>query len=353
MELVARQVFLRHCWDVSELVFNQGRSRPVDNFLLRALIFSLLFHATLGGGFELGKRCGWWKKDLMPAWMTRATQAILELKKPEPPPVARTPQEPPMLFVEVDPQVSTPDAPEKAKFYSSKNSKAANKDRDDLATVPDIEGKQTKVPKTEDVPRARPVPLQPSQPKPEPEPAPESKPQEPPKTQGAPPVGDLAYAKPATQPDAKTGEQPAAPPVHKPPRTLAEAQMLQEMAGAKMKQEGGVKRRLSLDSLDARATPFGEYDRELIEAIQNRWYDLLESKNFSRDRTGSVTLDFVLNYDGRVSDMRVVENNVDEMLCYVCQRAVLDPAPFAAWPPDMRRIMNGDRREVRFTFYYE
>ena len=40
-------------------------------------------------------------------------------------------------------------------------------------------------------------------------------------------------------------------------------------------------------------------------------------------------------------------------MMYLCQRAVLDPAPFEKWPSDMRRIIGSDRREVRFTFYYE
>lgn len=335
---------------MSDLVVNESRSRPVDNFVLRALILSVIFHSTLGGGFELAKHMGWLKKDFTPAWLARATQAMLTLKKPQPV-VPKPQQEPPMMFVEVDPQVSTKEAPDKAKFYSSKNSKAANKDRDDDATVPDIAGSQTKIAKTEDVSPAKPVPLQPSAPKPIPDL--EKARENVPKPKGGPPIGDLAYAKPADQPDEKEGQKDNTPPVRRPPRTLAEAKMLQELAGRKMKQEGGVKRRLTLDSLDAMATPFGEYDRELIEAIQNRWYDLLDSKNFSRDRTGSVTLEFVLNSDGRITDMRVAENHVDELLCYVCQRAVLDPAPYAPWPPDMRRIINGDRREVRFVFYYE
>ena len=33
------------------------------------------------------------------------------------------------------------------------------------------------------------------------------------------------------------------------------------------------------------------------------------------------------------------------------RRAVLDPAPFAVWPGDMRRML-GDLRSIQFTFYY-
>jgi hypothetical protein len=49
--------------------------------------------------------------------------------------------------------------------------------------------------------------------------------------------------------------------------------------------------------------------------------------------------------------MTMVDNNVGEVLGLLCQKAVLDPAPFAAWPSDMRRML-GDSRQIRFTFYY-
>ena len=68
---------------------------------------------------------------------------------------------------------------------------------------------------------------------------------------------------------------------------------------------------------------------------------------------GRVTLEFRLNYDGRITDMRVIENGVDEVLSVLCQRAITDPSPYAPWPSDMRRLIGADYREVRFTFYYE
>jgi hypothetical protein len=69
-------------------------------------------------------------------------------------------------------------------------------------------------------------------------------------------------------------------------------------------------------------------------------------------RSGKVALYFRLHPDGKVSGMAVNENNVGELLCLLCQRAVLDPAPYAKWPPDMRRLIGENYREVTFTFYY-
>ena len=49
--------------------------------------------------------------------------------------------------------------------------------------------------------------------------------------------------------------------------------------------------------------------------------------------------------------MKVAESTAGEVLSLICQKAVLDPAPFATWPSDMRRTL-GDTRNIQFTFYY-
>ena len=48
-----------------------------------------------------------------------------------------------------------------------------------------------------------------------------------------------------------------------------------------------------------------------------------------------------------------MENGVDDILSYLCQRAITDPSPYESWPSDMRRIIGADYRDVVFTFYYE
>jgi outer membrane biosynthesis protein TonB len=105
-------------------------------------------------------------------------------------------------------------------------------------------------------------------------------------------------------------------------------------------------------SIDVRATPFGTYDGAIIAAIQKRWYDLLESRDFSAKYSGRVVLEFRLNSDGRVTDVKVSENGVTDILALLCQRAVQDPSPFGPWPADLKRLVGKDYREVRFTFYY-
>jgi hypothetical protein len=247
-----------------------------------------------------------------------------------------------LVFVEVNPEVATPEPPKDAKFYSSQNSKAANPDTEADTDTPKIDGTQEHVVKAEDAPRKN-TPLQPA-------PAPPSQEQPEEHAKPKPPVGDLAMAKPnlELQPDTGTAEKTR-------PRTIVEAKMRQpqnnQMQGQKIKQDGGVRRRLQISAFDAKATPFGEYDRAFIDAVQTRWNDLLDSQQFALNRTGKVVLKFQLHYDGRISDMEKVDSTVGDTLTYVCQSAIMDPAPYLKWPSDMRREI-GDTRSITFTFYY-
>ncbi len=268
----------------------------------------------------------------------------LQPQKPPPPPQ----QELPLTFVEVDPTQAVKEAPKNAKYYSSQNSKAANPDATLETSQPKIDGTQTHVPKTQSADKPKAFPLQPA-PKP---PAPVGEEQAKPKT--GPKVGDLAMAKPAEKPaekpaDAQVGE----PPQHVRPRTLAQAEAQNMMQGQKMKQDGGVKNQLHAPSLDAKGMAFGAYDQAFIDAVSTHWYALVDAQHNSEMRTGRVVLDFNLNSDGRITDMKVIEGDEQNLMTYLCQRAILDPAPFEPWPVDMRRIIGSDKREVRFTFYYE
>jgi hypothetical protein len=318
-------------------------------------------------------------------------------------------QEIPMAFVEVDPALAS-EPPKEAKFLSTHSTVAANPNPQKETTQPKIEGQETRMvrlfenPKPQ--PKVNPMPLQPSPrpkepeppsppspPKPKEEPAPvvkqETKPDtksEPAKpleniapktfekapdkpdlkTPGGETIGDVAMAKPkpVELPNKAPGSgapananplitEPSPPPAHVRPRTLAQAYQQNPMLAGKLtKQEGGV-RRAGRVSLDVKGSPFGAYDAAFIAAVQERWYQLLEKNPYMLDRRGKVVLDFRLRFDGRITDMNVADNDVGELLSLLCQRAVLDPAPYARWPGDMRRMVGADFREVRFTFYYD
>ena len=299
------------------------------------LALSLLLHLLTWGGYELGQKYGWWQQSHWPVWLHRLVQKV------EPPPKPPVNDEEPLTFVTVNEPAT--EAPKNAKFYSSQNSKAANPDADRDANQPKLTGKQTDAPKAEDVPRVDFSKLQPSPPA---EKAQPQKPQQP-KPQLAMNMGDLTLGKPQESQNPQAAQQPR-------PRTVNEALARQssKLPAVQMLQSGGVQNRRLTASFDAKGTPFGAYDEAIIEAVQQHWDDLLDSRQFALDRTGKVSLRFHLNYDGTVSDMAVLENKVGETLGYVCQQAINEPAPFAAWPPDMRRMVGQNYREITFTFYY-
>ena len=333
------------------------------NRLAAALCFSLAFHLAMWGGLQVRKKLGWdrlpppaWLKFLQftqPLAKAMTTPAVQSRRAPSP---ARP--EIPLVFVEVDPTHVSPAPPKDAKYYSAANSVAANPDIRRDTEKPKIEGKQEKIVKTVDVLRPEPQPLQPAQvSKVETKPELEKNVAQPKLKESLKP-GDLALVKPAEpvkpslgKADTKAGE--ASERTLPKPRTVAEAKARLQNAGLvgeKMKMNGGVKNlRLDSSSLDVRATPFGAYDAKIIHAIQQRWYELLGDRASPH---GKVVLEFRMHPDGRVSELHVVDNEVGELYSLFCQRAVLDPAKYEPWPSDMRRLVGGDFREVRFTFYY-
>jgi hypothetical protein len=282
---------------------------------------SLLAHLLVWGGYEGGKAINLWTRLHLPPF-------LLFTKIKQAPPVRESE---PLVFVDVNPAQATTQAPKNTKYYSSQNSRAANPDAKRDTQVPEMKGTQTEVAKTETVTRPDFSQLQPAM-----QPSQEqlaSRQQNP---------GDLTLGHPAEN---QPAEQPR-------PRTLRQALAQQKLPGLQMKQSGGVRREALVPSLDVKATPFGAYDAAFIQAVTQRWYDLLDSRQFARDRTGKVVLQFHLNYDGRISDMEITQNTVGDLLGYVCQKAVMDPAPYAKWPTDMRAMVGLDYREITFTFYY-
>lgn len=302
---------------IESLQFNRREIRR----LTWVLAISLLVHLLLWGGYEAARKFDLWRWIPQLAWLRPA---------PKLNPPGLTPEQP-LQFVTVE-QPST-DVPKDTKYYSSNNSRAANPDANRNADVPNLKGTQTDVPKIETVtkpdfnklqPAPRPATPEPAQPTPAVEP------------------GDLSMGKPKPA-------QPEQPPPR--PRTLAQAQP-HRTPGVAMRQDGGVPNVKLSASFDVKATPFGQYDSDFVDAVTYRWYSLLDSQQFALDRTGKVELQFHLNYDGTITDMTVLQNTVGDLLGYVCQKAINDPAPFKAWPEDMRRLVGANYREITFTFYY-
>jgi len=349
--------------------------------MARALALSLMLHFAVIAGAELGRNLGFWRASILPQWaqsklykeVVDPAQQRKQERQPEPPQVP----EAQLVFVDVDPSQAAPEPPKDTPFYSAQNTAAANPDTTLDTLKPKIDGQQDKVPKTMDTLRSDPKPappepapkVEPAKPAPKPKaeappakpapkveparPLPPPEPEKKPEPEQKPGETLMARANPRPQAEPQKDNPPpqAAPKTR--PRTLAEAKAQKGIIeGQKAKQEGGVRRHAMASNLDVRTTPFGSYDQAFIMAVQARWFSLLDEREFVGSQAGKVTLDFRLNQDGRITDLRVAESQVSELLSWFCQRAVLDPAPYKPFPADLRRVMNADYREIRFTFYY-
>ena len=332
------------------------RSMAARYPLVTAMVLSLLIHLCFYQFWHMGRQLGWWRYqatwllDLrpkksrvpVPVRLTEQQKAALARQVPKP-------REIPLTFVEVDPRTATAEPPKDTVYYGVVNTRAANPDATVDAQKPKADGKQNKMIRLEDVPKPKPFPLQPL---PEPDAAPAEASADP-RPKPAQEPGDLAKnllddirQRQETFADARLGQANR----RERPRTLVEARSQQGLAGQKMRQDGGVASRGHL-SLDVRATAFGAYDAAFIAAVQQRWYDLLDNSPFAQ-RSGKVALEFRLMEDGRITAMKVLENDVGDLLASFCQHAIQDPAPFPKWPSDMRRMIGTNFREVTFTFYY-
>ncbi|HEU0009458.1 MAG TPA: hypothetical protein VFT34_06555 [Verrucomicrobiae bacterium] len=315
------------------------------NPLAVALLLSLVIHLALLGGWRVAQKMGWWNHHA--SWLVKLTQKLAAAKprfqfplqpKPQPPPPQN--QEIPTTFLEVDPATAVDQAPEKAKFYSDKNALASNPEPETKPT-PKIDGQQDQVVRVMEQEKPLPFPLQPAPPKP--------------KVDDAPKPGDLALnRRPDPKPPSpglvdKGDGQTVTTPTER-VRTLVQARQKAMLSGRLVKQEGGAERRGRV-AFDTKATEFGEYDREFIEAVQSRWYYLIEN-NMVTPRAGKVILEFKLTHDGRITDMKIQDNEVGDILGLFCRNAVEDNQRYKEWPDEMRRKIGLNPRDIRFTFYY-
>lgn len=340
---------------VAETPGVSGRAEQVETSRLAwAFAISMAVHLLLFGGYYTDHRFHWTQYVHLPGWL-RPLQNLAQLlhKKPLPPPPPPS-EEVPLMFVDVNPAHATAEPPKNAKYYSSKNSQAANPDIDKESDVPKISGTHTEIVKTEDVPREKFMPLQPTPPVRQPQRAQAAQEPQAEQAQAKPAQkpGDLSISKP--EPESK---KEATEAKHFRPRLLAQVdpkliahQNL--LPGEKMREEGGVRQKLDISLLDVKATPMGEYDSALVDAIASAWYGLLDAQQYAFDYRGKVAVQFHLYADGRISDLKVTENSTTgDRPAMLCQMAIDHSSPFLPFPSDLRTTVPNPR-SIQFTFYY-
>jgi hypothetical protein len=124
-----------------------------------------------------------------------------------------------------------------------------------------------------------------------------------------------------------------------------------EIAAKKSQLKTAGTAKIGVAAFNVAESPFGGYDKLIVRAVQSRWYALIE-QNSLYERAGQVTLRFQLLDDGTVQAMEVKENTAGQVLALFCEKAVMESAPFAPLPGELRVLIGKEPREVNFTFYY-
>ena len=363
--------------------FDIHGTRRLQPLLLKAYLWSILFHFVVISSMELAHYYGWTDKGpvsmllapKMPDLTAEEETQELEIN------LVQDPQ--PTIFFDADPSLATEEKPDDTPYYAIIDSLAGNPDTSKDLDQPELEGQQDLVHKTTDtgpseqlteeqpfeslqpyfpdadeIPPVEPVDIEnddvvvndtdvsEENSETEPEESVEVASDE-------PELSDTAEMLTNVQPRQVIPQQrPVSTPQER-PKTLAEAKKRSGMLiGESMEQEGGVKRFRIESSPDLLATPFGAYDAAVIQAIQQRWFGLLGGLPSARNASGKVVVQFQLTSDGEVREVEIEEDTVGVIQSLLCQRAISDPAPYGKWPNDMRRLVGADYRNIRFTFYY-
>ena len=327
-----------------------------------AAVVTLTIHLAVAAGIIWGK----WLETPAISQNTKPKERLVTVRLlAEPEPKANS-----QIFVPVDPNVATEEAPKQTENYSNANSLAANLEIGKTDT-PKIEGEQ-KIERrahADDASAAsqllatKPTPAKPQSVRPVVAPVVIPKkpaPRRPtlPATVQAGESGALAPLQPFNPPNfSSTVPVPTPKANERRPPNLAEAQAQAgkgTIAGRPMPFEGGVQLR-GPHALDVRLTGFGKYDARFIATIKAKWFQLLETRKFRYP--GTVMVDFVLHADGRITGMKVRENSITNAGAsgiqeYCCRESINGSALFERWPDTMRQKLKTDSRNCRITFNY-
>jgi outer membrane biosynthesis protein TonB len=103
-----------------------------------------------------------------------------------------------------------------------------------------------------------------------------------------------------------------------------------------------------VSSVNALGTPLGRYQKFILDAIGSRWYAFVEQK---RDliNIGTTRVAFVVDRDGHVKNLKIIENTGNETLANICIQAVQD-AQLPAMPDDLATTLPGDGFPIDIPF---
>ena len=126
-----------------------------------------------------------------------------------------------------------------------------------------------------------------------------------------------------------------------------EAKPAYQSSQVQTKIEGSVSNR-GAASVDAVKTPLGVFKRKISEAIGSRWHYYMKQRN-DLVTVGLARVTFFVTKDGRVQDVRVIDNSSNDMFAFACKQSILE-AELPPAPPEAFDAMKDERMEITFTF---
>ena len=288
----------------------------------------------------------------------------------------KTPETPPMNFVEANP--NAPDnVPDKTNNFAAQNQQVAQEKptEDGKSDRPAIEG-QTEIKSAQIVTGQLLQPLE-STPSPAAEEQAEKTAETPPrleqipltgfeKTEGAAEDGlgsNIAkFAEGTAVPEAVEGlkdvpliqgainSQPRIDPMRPRPRPQVVKQ--QQVRPAIFQENKFGTQNIGAIAFDAKWSNYGQYLQKMIETVQIQWERILIESRVSPPSGTSVKVVFRMNTEGRISQIVSVDGTAGNQAEKACTSAITARAPYGPWTEDMIAVL-GESQELTFTFFYQ
>jgi hypothetical protein len=154
----------------------------------------------------------------------------------------------------------------------------------------------------------------------------------------------------AQENDGATSMQPAIDP--KRPRPRPQVVKQQQVRPAILAERPFGTTNIGNIAVDARWSNYGAYLQRMIDTVQIQWERLILQQSANPTVGSTVTVKFVMNDEGRISQIANVESTANETASRACVSAITDRAPYGPWTDDMKAML-GSQQEMTFTFYYQ
>ena len=295
-----------------------------------ALLAALFLHVVIGSTLALFN--GMFSRAI-PLEDKPVELTIVDLPPMAPPVVKKNP-----MFRETDPTKATVDQPEEKTFESNVNTKAASElPATGSAPLPSQLGgdRPAEDLETHDAslgqPGAEPQPTARPEEKPSPSAAPTAQPT-------ATPMDALAMLRATPTPAA----QPTATP--QPVRSTYQPLRQQKRMSGAISNRGP-------SSINAVGTPLGRYQKMLYDAVGSRWYSYVHQQS-DLVSIGTAHLVFLVDRNGRVRNLKILQNTSNESFANVCLRSVME-VQLPPIPEDVASTLpsEGLEEEMSFTMY--